>query len=45
MHKTTWWRPGLGGHPHGKGDKRHDAGPADLAIHLTCSDESPMHGM
>ncbi|MEV6054625.1 hypothetical protein [Streptomyces sp. NPDC052107] len=40
---SRWIKPG--GHPHGTGNKRHDAGPADLTIHLTCSDESPMHGM
>ncbi|MFI2205996.1 hypothetical protein ACH47Z_35535 [Streptomyces sp. NPDC020192] len=28
-----------------KDKKQHEAGPADLTIHLTCSDDAEMHGM
>ncbi|WBO63216.1 hypothetical protein [Streptomyces camelliae] len=31
--------------PDGGSEERHDAGPADLTLHVTCSDEAQMHGM
>jgi hypothetical protein len=48
VHKITrWQQPQHEQHgPTGKdNNKPDDAGPADLTIHLTCSDETEMHGM
>ncbi|MFI7297513.1 hypothetical protein [Streptomyces sp. NPDC050121] len=48
VHKITWWqRPRHGQRGPAGGDKKKggDAGPADLTIHLTCSDDTEMHGM
>ncbi|MFC9925887.1 hypothetical protein [Streptomyces sp. NPDC127190] len=37
VHKTTWWHPRRAG-------AKHEAGPADLTLHITCSDDVMTHG-
>ncbi|WP_129306000.1 hypothetical protein [Streptomyces sp. L2] len=47
VHKSTWWREQQGHKPHGgrqDGTKWRDAGPADLTIHVSCTDDVMTHG-